>query len=344
MSKKNKSAYAQAGVNIDNMMSSLKKIGKKVKETNTKGVVSELGSFGGLFKSPGTDYLLVSSIDGVGTKLKVANMANVHHTVGQDLVNHCVNDILVQGAKPLFFMDYLGAAALEPKVFEQVLDGFCKACKKNNLSLLGGETAEMPGLYPKGEYDLVGAVIGAVERKKVITGKKIKNNDLIIGLPSSGLHTNGYSLARKIIFKKCKNKLNDLIPGTKTTFQKYLLSIHKSYLNPILNLMKKVDIHGMAHITGGGLYDNIPRILPNNLNAQIIKSSWKPHNIYEYMENKGRIDSDEMYRVFNMGIGYIIIISPNDLEKALKILKEAKQKAILIGSIVKGSKQTILID
>ena len=344
MSKKKKTAYAEAGVDIDNMMSSLKRIGKKVKETNTKDVVSELGSFGGLFKSPGSDNLLVSSIDGVGTKLKVANMANIHNTVGQDLVNHCVNDILVQGAKPLFFMDYLGASSLEPEVFEKVLSGFCKACKQNNVSLLGGETAEMPGIYSKGEYDLVGSIIGTVNRKKVITGKKIKENDLILGLPSSGLHTNGYSLARKIIFEKCKNKLTDIIPGTKTTFQKYLLAIHKSYLNPITNLMKKIDIHGMAHITGGGIYDNIPRILPLNLNAEIVKSSWKPHKIYEYMENKGKIDKNEMYRVFNMGIGYVIIISPKDLDETINILRDSNQTVKVIGSITKGNKITTLVD
>jgi len=344
MSKKKKSAYAEAGVDIDSMMSSLKRIGRKVKETNTKDVVSELGSFGGLFKSPGTDNLLVSSIDGVGTKLKVANMASIHNTVGQDLVNHCVNDILVQGAKPLFFMDYLGASSLEPEVFEEVLSGFCKACKQNNVSLLGGETAEMPGIYSKGEYDLVGSIIGTVNRKKVITGKKIKQNDLILGLPSSGLHTNGYSLARKIIFEKCKNKLTDIIPGTKTTFQKYLLAIHKSYLNPITNLMKKIDIHGMAHITGGGIYDNIPRILPLNLNAEIVKSSWKPHKIYEYMENKGKIDKNEMYRVFNMGIGYVIIISPKDLDETINILRDSNQTVKVIGSITKGNKITTLVD
>ena len=202
MAEKKKSAYAEAGVDIDVMMNSLKRIGKKVKETNTSGVVSELGSFGGLFKAPGKESLLVSSVDGVGTKLKVANMANKHNTVGQDLVNHCVNDILVQGARPLFFMDYLGAAALDPKVFEAVISGFCKACKENGAALLGGETAEMPGLYPNGEYDLVGCIVGTVERKKLITGKKIKKGDVLIGLPSSGLQTNGYSLARKVFFER----------------------------------------------------------------------------------------------------------------------------------------------
>ena len=208
---KKKSAYAQAGVDIDVMMDSLKRIKKNVKSTNTPGVVSEIGSFGGLFKSPGKDFLIVASADGVGTKLKVAHMAGKHNTVGQCLINHCTNDILVQGATPLFFLDYLGAAALEPKVFEDVVAGLAKACRENNCALLGGETAEMPGLYPKGEYDLVGTIVGQVEKKKVITGQSIRKGDVLIGLPSSGPHTNGYSLARKVIFETAKKKLSDLI-------------------------------------------------------------------------------------------------------------------------------------
>ena len=343
MKKNNKSAYAQAGVDIDIMMNSLKRIGHKVKQTNTKGVVSELGTFGGLFKSPGKDYLLVSSIDGVGTKLKIAHMANKHKTVGQDLVNHCVNDILVQGAKPLFFLDYLGTAALKPKVFEDVIHGFCKACKENDMALLGGETAEMPGLYPKGEYDLVGTVIGAVEKKKLVTGKKIKKGDIVIGLPSTGLQTNGYSLARDIIFKKSKMKLSDNIPGTKVSFEKALLSIHKSYLYPITALMKKIDINGMAHITGGGLYDNVPRILPNNVDAVIRRECWKPQNIFSFMQSAGNISTEEMFRVFNMGIGYVVIISKKDIDIALKTLKLSKQTAKVIGEIKKGDGKTIIV-
>ena len=343
MTKKKKSAYAEAGVDIDTMMSSLKRIGRKVKQTNTTGVVSELGSFGGLFKSPGKDHLLVSSVDGVGTKLKVAHLANRHDTVGQDLVNHCVNDILVQGAKPLFFLDYLGTAALKPAVFEDVVGGFCKACKQNNMALLGGETAEMPGLYPKGEYDLVGTVVGSVERKKLITGKKIKKGDVIIGLPSTGLQTNGYSLARHIIFKKAGMKLSDVIPGTKTTFEKALLAIHKSYLHPVSAIMNKVNVHGMAHITGGGLYDNIPRILPKTVDAVIDTSSWKTPAIFSFMQETGKVSRDEMYRVFNMGIGYMLIISKKDVDTTLKILTKAKQPAKVIGQINPGKGTTVLV-
>ncbi len=343
MTKKKKSAYAEAGVDIDTMMSSLKRIGSKVKQTNTSGVVSELGSFGGLFKSPGKDHLLVSSVDGVGTKLKVAHLADRHDTVGQDLVNHCVNDILVQGAKPLFFLDYLGTAALKPAVFEDVVGGFCKACKQNNMALLGGETAEMPGLYPKGEYDLVGTVVGTVERKKLITGKKIRKGDVIIGLPSTGLQTNGYSLARHIIFKKAGMKLSDFVPGTRTTFEKALLAIHKSYLHPVSAVMKKMNIHGMAHITGGGLYDNIPRILPETVDAVIDTSSWKPPAIFSFMQEAGKVSSDEMFRVFNMGIGYMLIVSKKDADATLKILKKEKQPAKVIGEIQAGKRTTVLI-
>jgi phosphoribosylformylglycinamidine cyclo-ligase len=344
MAKKKKSAYAEAGVDIDVMMNSLKRIGKKVKATNTSGVVSELGSFGGLFKSPGKENLLVSSVDGVGTKLKVANMANKHNTVGQDLVNHCVNDILVQGAKPLFFLDYLGAAALEPKVFEDVVSGFCKACKENGAALLGGETAEMPGLYPNGEYDLVGTIVGTVERKKLITGKKIRKGDVLIGLPSTGLQTNGYSLARKVIFETAGKKLSDLVPGTKTTFEKALLAIHKSYLNPVLAVMKKVNVHGMAHITGGGLYDNVPRVLPDNVDAQFDRSTWKTPAIFEFIEEAGKVDHEEMYRVFNMGIGYVLMVGKKDVEQTMKILKANKQRAIIVGEVVPGTGKSVLIN
>jgi len=305
---KKKSAYAQAGVDIDVMMDSLKRIKRNVKSTNTPGVVSEIGSFGGLFKSPGKDFLLVASADGVGTKLKVAHMAGKHNTIGQCLINHCTNDILVQGAVPLFFLDYLGAAALEPKVFEDVVAGLSKACRENNCALLGGETAEMPGLYPKGEYDLVGTIVGQVEKKKVITGQSIRKGDVLIGLPSTGLHTNGYSLARKVIFDQGKKKLSDLIPGTKTTFEKALLAIHKSYLHPVTALMKKVKVQGMAHITGGGLVDNVPRILPGNVDAVFDRATWKTPALFDFIEKTGKVDHEEMYRVFNMGIGMVIFV------------------------------------
>ena len=340
---KKKSAYAEAGVDIDIMMNSLTRIKKNVKTTNTPGVVSEIGAFGGLFKSPGKDFLIVASADGVGTKLKVAHMAGKHNTIGQCLINHCTNDILVQGATPLFFLDYLGAAALEPKVFEDAVAGLCKACRENGCALLGGETAEMPGLYPKGEYDLVGTFVGQVEKKKVITGASIRKGDVLIGLPSSGLHTNGYSLARKIIFETAGKKLSDLVPGTKTTFEKALLAVHKSYLHPVVALMKKVKVHGMAHITGGGLVDNVPRILPDNVDAVFDRSTWKTPAIFEFIEEAGKVDHEEMYRVFNMGIGYVIFVRAKDADATMALLKEQNARPKIIGRVEKGTGQSRLI-
>ena len=344
MAEKKKSAYAEAGVDIDVMMGSLQNIKADVKSTNTEGVVSEIGSFGGLFKSPGAESLLVSSVDGVGTKLKVANMAGVHNTVGQDLVNHCVNDILVQGARPLFFLDYLGTAALAPEVFEAVVSGFCTACRENGAALLGGETAEMPGLYPQGEYDLVGTIVGTVERDKVITGEKVNEGDVLIGLPSTGLQTNGYSLARKVIFETAGKKLDDLVPGTETTFQDALLAIHSSFLHPVMAVLEKVDIHGMAHITGGGLYDNVPRVLPKSVDAQFDRSTWEVPEIYKFIEEQGGVDHEEMFRVFNMGIGFVLMVSKDEAEATMEILKANNQDAIVIGEVVSGSGKSVLIN
>ena len=336
---KKKSSYAAAGVDIDEMMSGLQAIKKMVKSTATSGVRSSIGSFGGLFESPGKGFTLVASADGVGTKLKVANMAGRHNTVGQDLINHCTNDILVQGAKPLFFLDYLGCASLSGDVFKAVVSGLCKACRENSCALLGGETAEMPGLYPKGEYDLVGTIVGVVENKKIITGESIRPGDVAIGLPSSGLHTNGYSLARKIIFKQAKLKINDTLPGTKSTVADILLKVHKSYLKPVSALMDKVTVPGMAHITGGGLYDNIPRILPQGCGVEIDAGSWKVPPVFRFMQEKGKVDVEEMYRVFNMGIGYVIFVREKDLAESLEILKGLRAGPKVIGKVVKGDRK-----
>ena len=333
-----KSAYAQAGVDIDEMMQGLDAIKTMVKGTDTPGVLSSIGSFGGLFKSPGRDQVLVASTDGVGTKLNVAMKAGRHHTVGQDLVNHCTNDILVQGAVPLFFLDYLGTSNLSAAMFKDVISGLCKACRENGCALLGGETAEMPGLYPKGEYDLVGTIIGTVARRKLITGASIRPGDMIIGLPSTGLHTNGYSLARKVIFKTAGLGINDTFPGTKNTVADVLLAVHRSYLKPVTALMAEVPIQGMAHITGGGLYDNVPRVLPDQCRAMIDSTSWTVPAYYRFIEEKGKVDRHEMYRVFNMGIGYVIIVRPAALDKALSILKAKKAGARVIGYIDEGEK------
>ena len=333
-----KSAYAQAGVNIDVKMSAVGSIKQMVAATKTANVIGGIGAFGGLHKVPaGKDQILVASTDGVGTKLKVAAMMNRHDTVGQDIVNHCVNDILVQGARPLFFMDYVGTAKVEPAVFKSVVSGLCKACKENKMALLGGETAEMPGLYPVGEYDLVGTIVGTVSKKNLVTGKSIRAGDVIIGLPSGGLQTNGFSLARRVIFDLCQYSWQDKLPGTNQTFGEALLAVHKSFLRPVSALMSKIKINGMAHITGGGFPDNIPRVLPKSVNAEIDRNAWEVPTIFKFIQNQGKVDRDEMYRVFNMGIGFVVIVAKRDLVKATNILKAAHQPYSVIGVCRKGT-------
>lgn len=333
-----KSAYAQAGVNIDVKMSAVGAIKQMVAATKTANVIGNIGAFGGLHKVPaGKDQILVASTDGVGTKLKVAAMMNRHDTVGQDIVNHCVNDILVQGAKPLFFMDYVGTAKVEPAVFKSVVSGLCKACRENKMALLGGETAEMPGLYPVGEYDLVGTIVGTVAKKDLVTGKSIRAGDVIIGLPSGGLQTNGFSLARRVIFDLCQYSWQDKLPGTNQTFGEALLAVHKSFLKPVSALLSKIKVNGMAHITGGGFPDNIPRVLPKTVNAEIDRNAWEVPTIFKFIQNQGKVDRDEMYRVFNMGIGFVVIVAKRDLAKATNILKAAHQPYSVIGVCRKGT-------
>jgi len=334
--KKSSSVYASAGVNIDAKMNALKNAKKMIQSTMTSGAVSNWGSFGGLFKSPGKNHLLVSSMDGVGTKLKVATMANRHDTVGQDIVNHCVNDILVQGAYPLFFLDYIGVSSMDPVMIAGIIKGAVKACKENNCALIGGETAELPGLYPPGEYDLVGTIIGAVKKSETITGKSIKSGDVLIGLPSSGCHTNGYTLARHALFEKGGLGINDLVPGTKVTAADALLAVHRSYLKPVQALMKSVKIRGMAHITGGGFPDNIRRVLPGTVDAVIETASWTPPALFQFIQKAAAVDPEEMYRVFNMGIGMVIAVRETDVIKAISILKKAGEKPVVIGNVVRG--------
>jgi phosphoribosylformylglycinamidine cyclo-ligase len=312
--------------------------------TATVGSIGGIGNFGGLFASPGKDMLLVGSTDGVGTKLKVACLAKRHTTVGEDLVNHCVNDILVQGAEPLFFLDYIGSSHFDGAVFSDVVSGLCRACRSNGCALLGGETAELPGIYPQGEYDLVGTIVGAVHKRKVITGASIRSGDVIIGLASGGLQTNGFTLARKILFDQCGLTINDFIPGTKTRIEDALLAVHRSFLKPVKAVMEKVKINGMAHITGGGFVDNIPRVLPINCNAVIDRNAWKVPPIFTFMEKMGHVEHDEMYRVFNMGVGFVIIVGKNDAEKAIEILKKARTTAMVIGKIERGSKKVVYRD
>ena len=338
MVEKKKSAYAASGVDIDVKMGAVGAIKQMVAATKTPNVIGNIGAFGGLHKVPkGKDMILVASSDGVGTKLKVAAMMNKHDTVGQDIVNHCVNDTLVQGATPLFFMDYVGTSKVDPEQFKAVVSGLCKACKENKMALLGGETAEMPGLYPAGEYDLVGTIVGCVSKSKLITGKSIRAGDVILGFPSGGLQTNGFSLARRVVFDLCQYSWKDKLPGTNQTFGDALLAVHKSFLKPVTKLMdRKVKINGMAHITGGGFLDNIPRVLPKCVNAEIDRSTWEVPTIFKFIQNQGKVDVEEMYRVFNMGIGFVLIIAKKDLKKAEQALKSIHQPYNVIGVIRKG--------
>lgn len=333
-----KSAYAAAGVDIDSKMQGIQAIKKLAASTKTAGSIGGIGNFGGLFQSPSADCLLVGSTDGVGTKLKVACMAKKHNTVGEDLVNHCVNDILVQGAEPLFFLDYLGASQFNAQIFQDVVEGLVRGCKQNGCALLGGETAELPGVYPQGEYDLVGTIVGVVKKSKVITGKKIKPGDVMIGLASGGLQTNGFTLARRVIFDVAGLTVKDTLPGTRTCIADALLATHRSFLKPVKAVMAQMPINGMAHITGGGFVDNIPRVLPEGCRAIINRKSWKVPEIFKFIETMGKVDHDEMYRDFNMGIGFIVIIDASKAKKAYDILKAAKAQPSLIGVIEKGEK------
>ena len=280
--------------------------------------------------------VLVSSIDSVGTKLKIAFAMDKHDTVGADMVNHCVNDIAVVGARPLFFLDYIGCEKLEPRVFDQLLRGFSRACRLAGCALIGGETAQLPGMYRQGEYDLAGCIVGVVDREKMIDGSKIRPGDVILGLASNGLHTNGYSLARKILFETMRLNLRSRLPGSTTTVGEEVLRVHKNY-QPLLAKVPQKMIKGLAHITGGGLIDNLPRILPKNCDAVIDTKSWRVPRIFQILQENGRISRAEMYQVFNMGIGMVAIVSERDAKKTMSIL-HAKR----IGRIERGRGKTTL--
>ena len=338
------SAYARAGVDIDAKMKTLRAVKRTIRGTFTRGCAGDIGHFGGLFRAPGRDHLLVSSTDGVGTKLKVALMAGRHDTVGEDLVNHCVNDILVQGAEPLFFLDYIGMSRMNPRLFRQVVAGLCRGCRRNGCALIGGETAELPDLYPGDEYDLVGTIVGSVPRRELITGEQIRPGDVLIGLPSSGLHTNGYSLARRVIFEQARLKPGDRLPGSRRTVAQALLAVHRSYLKPVRALKRVVRIRGMAHITGGGFPDNIARILPRTARAVVDRSAWRPPPLFRFIQEAGRVDRDEMYRVFNMGIGLIIVVREWHAVEAVVTLRAAGERAVVIGEVEKGSGGVALVN
>ncbi|HEX8264713.1 MAG TPA: phosphoribosylformylglycinamidine cyclo-ligase [Pyrinomonadaceae bacterium] len=339
-------SYSDAGVSIDAANQTTARIKELARRTFNNRVLSEIGSFGGMFSAAFPEMkepILVASADGVGTKLKVAFLANVHNTVGQDLVNHCVNDILVQGARPLFFLDYFATGKLEPEVATAVIAGFAKACQENGCVLLGGETAEMPGMYTAGEYDLAGFIVGVVDREKVIDGKGIEAGDACLALPSSGLHTNGYSLARKLLFETGAYSISSVLPEMHSTLDDVLLEPHKSYLRPLEGLLNSGVVKGLAHITGGGLLENIPRILPANVSVEIFRGTWNELAIFGIMQKLGNVADREMFRTFNMGVGMVIICAENDREQIKSHLESKGETCNEIGRVVEGKKEVKII-
>jgi phosphoribosylformylglycinamidine cyclo-ligase len=336
------SDYKAAGVDIDAGNETVRRIKSLARSTFTPGVLSEIGSFGGLFRLDRDRYqepVLVSSADGVGTKLKVAFMTGRHDTVGADLVNHCVNDILVQGAEPLFFLDYLATGRLSPSVAEQIVAGVARACRENGCALIGGETAEMPGFYSEGEYDIAGFIVGAVDKARVVDGRSVLPGDVLIGLPSAGLHTNGYSLARHVFFETAGWKAETLVEELGTTIGDALLAPHRSYLNLVRPLLERDLVKGLAHITGGGITENLPRTLPDGCAADVDLQSWSIPPIFRLLEQKGAIPRDEMFRAFNMGVGLVVVCAARDAQRVMNMLTmNGEPNAFRLGFVVAGER------
>ncbi|MDQ5971272.1 MAG: phosphoribosylformylglycinamidine cyclo-ligase [Patescibacteria group bacterium] len=341
--------YTQAGVDIEAGNETVRRIKADVASTHTSAVLTGIGSFGGLYdlseiiknyKNP----VLVQSIDGVGTKLSVARMMNKYDTVGEDIVNHCCDDLLAMGARSLTFLDYVAHDKLDPNVMAAMVGGMAKACRENGVSLIGGETAEMPGTYMTGEHDIAGSITGVVEKDKIITGEKIIDGDILLGLPSSGLHTNGYSLARKILFDMAGLDVNTVVDEIGESVGDALLKVHVNYSVPVLEMLDKgIDVRGIAHITGGGFLENIPRVLPANLDAQINLNSWPVLPIFSYMQKVANVPEDQMYRAFNMGIGLILIVPQTEKEKIAEILNKYPDFIMYeIGQIISGNKKVVL--
>jgi phosphoribosylformylglycinamidine cyclo-ligase len=335
--------YADAGVDIDRANRTKKRIKYLAHKTFNRGVLGEIGGFGALFAidKKYVNPVLVSSVDGVGTKLKVAFEMKVHHTIGADLVNHCVNDIAVQGATPLFFMDYLATGKLEPEVAEKVVEGLAEACKHNGCALIGGETAEMPGFYPEDEYDLAGFIVGVVEREKLVTGKSVEVGDVILGLPSNGLHTNGYSLARKLLFEVAGYTPESYVNELKGKVGNELMRTHKSYWPAIKRLVDADCVTAMAHVTGGGITENLPRMLPRGMAALIEMGSWPMIPIFEHLQKLGNVAQEEMFRTFNMGLGMLLVVPSAKFKKAQTVIERAGEKAFTVGRIVKGERKVV---
>ncbi len=328
-----KATYLSSGVNIEAGDEAVRRIKGLVRETFSPNVVTDIGSFGGCFEFPTLPYkqpVLVSSMDGVGTKLIVARLMKHHDTVGQCLVNHCVNDILTVGARPLFFLDYIGLGILKPDIVVEIIQGLVTACKENHCSLIGGEMAEMPDIYRKKDYDLVGTIIGIVEREQMLP-RKVQAGDILIGLPSNGLHTNGYSLARKVLFKD--HQATDYISEIGGVLGDVLLRIHRSYLNVVLPLLEDADLHAISHITGGGIVGNTIRVIPAGLKLQIDWDAWEWPSLFNYIQRQGEVDVEEMRHVFNLGIGLILIVNSNAVQRLLTDLRASGEEPIIIGQI-----------
>jgi phosphoribosylformylglycinamidine cyclo-ligase len=333
-------AYARAGVDIELGNTLKREIQSIVRSTHGPEVLGKIGSFSGLFRANFKgmkDPVLVSSVDGVGTKLKVAFAMKRHDTVGQDLVNHCINDIAVLGARPLFFLDYIAAGKLEPAVFRQLLGGFAKACRAGGCAIIGGETAQMPGIYREGEYDLAGTIVGVVDRPKMLDGSLVRPGDILVGLPSDGLHTNGFSLARRVLFEDLGLKTSSRLPELRVTLGEELLRVHKNY-QPLIASLPAGLVHAAAHITGGGLIDNLPRVLPKGCQANIRRGSWRISPIFQIIQRAASVDPAEMYNVFNMGIGMVLIVPKKRETEALR-----QTHGRIIGEIVEGSQTVALV-
>ncbi|MFI5089464.1 MAG: phosphoribosylformylglycinamidine cyclo-ligase [Terriglobales bacterium] len=336
--------YADAGVDMERAHRTKQRIKYLAHKTFNRNVLSEIGGFGALFALDTKKYrdpVLVSSVDGVGTKLKVAFEMRLHQSVGGDLVNHCVNDIAVQGAAPLFFMDYLATGKLEPEVAEAVIGGIAEACKQNGCALIGGETAEMPGFYVEGEYDLAGFIVGVVERERMITGKSVQPGDVLIGLPSLGLHTNGYSLARKLFFEVARYSPESYVNELKNKAGAELMKPHKSYWPVLRRLIDADAVSAMAHITGGGITENLPRALPKGIAAVVERTAWPVMPVFEHLRTLGNISDEEMYRTFNMGIGMVLVVPLPKFKKVQSILERLGEKGYTIGRIIKGERKVI---
>lgn len=333
-------SYAASGVDINRQDEALRRIKPLVKATRTEGVRSDIGLFGGLFSAqfPEAKPVLVASMDGVGTKMKVARLAGTWNTVGADLVNHCINDILVQGARPLFFLDYIAAQRLEPEVIEQIVKGMAEACQAAGCALIGGELAEMPGVYAEGEVDVAGTITGVVDETDLLPRlTEMAEGDVLIALPSSGLHTNGYSLARKVCFEVCGLKVTDELPGTGRTVAEALLAVHRSYLAQLMPLVKAHRLVAMAHITGGGLTDNIPRVLPGHLDAEIRTDSWQIPALFTFLMEKGQMPLEDARQALNLGVGMVVVAKPDQAGEVLRHLQAVGEAAWVIGQLVKGS-------